>query len=109
MTGKTSAPRHTPELITTHAERRALEAYEREQKRRLELAEQASDLSSPDVRIRAWERVHALRLPSDPGHPLLLVIAAGTRLTLAQVREEQQARLAQRTARSQGPEPAAKG
>jgi len=101
---KFSQIRPTTELIRTHAERLALEEQERAQKRRLELAEQRSDLNPPDVRIRAWERVHALRLPGDPAHPVLSVIAVGTGLTLAQVREEQVARAAQRAARTQVPE-----
>jgi hypothetical protein len=75
---KFSQIRPTTELIRTHAERLALEEQERAQKRRLELAEQRSDLNPPDVRIRAWERVHALRLPGDPAHPVLSVIAVGT-------------------------------
>ena len=109
MTEKISAPRHPSELITTAAERRALEALERAQRRRVELAEQGSDLNPPDVRIRAWERVHALRLPSDPRHPVLRVVAIGTGLTLEQVRDEQRARMGQQTARSQRPEPTDKG
>jgi len=102
---KSSPPRPATELIRTHAERLALEEHERAQQRRLELAEQRSDLNPPDVRIRAWEKVHALRLPGDPRHPVLAVIAMGTGLTLAQVREEQRARAAQRSAPPRVPEP----
>jgi len=43
-----------------------------------------------------WEKVHQLRLPSNPTHPILDVIAVSTRLTLAEVREEQRARAANR-------------
>ena len=82
---------HTPQ---TPAERFAQEEHEREERRRRELAEQRSDANTPDVRIRAWERLHGLRMPSDPAHPVLDVIAVSTRLTLAQVREEQAARAA---------------
>jgi len=39
-------------------------------------------------------------MPSDPMHPILDVIAIGTRLTLAQVREEQRTRAALRVARA---------
>jgi hypothetical protein len=92
MSDKTSASRHTVELIRTHAERLALEELERAQRRRLELAEQRSDPNAPDVRIRAWEKVHALRLPGDPSHPVLDVIAIATGLTLAPIQEEQRAR-----------------
>lgn len=65
---------------------------ERANQRRLELAVQCSELSSPDVRIRAWEKLHGLRLPSDAAHPILDVIAVSTRLTLAEVQAEQRAR-----------------
>jgi hypothetical protein len=41
-----------------------------------------------------WEKVHELRLPSDPAHPILDVIAVSTRLTLAEVQEEQRMRAA---------------
>ena len=76
----------------TYAERLAREASERAEKRRLELAEQRSADNPPALRIRLWEKVHELRLPRDPEHPILFVIATGTRLTLAQVRQEQQTR-----------------
>jgi hypothetical protein len=96
MSEMTSAPRPTNELIRTHAERMALEAEERLRQRRLALAEQCSTANPPDVRVRAWEKVHALRLPGDARHPVLEVIAHGTGLTLEQVRQEQRARVALR-------------
>jgi len=86
----------TGDPIKTAAERLAHEEYERIEKRRQELAEQCSNLNPPDVRIRMWEKVHQLRLPSNPTHPILDVIAVSTRLTLAEVREEQRARAANR-------------
>ncbi len=82
------------DLTKTGAERLALEQQERAEKRRLDLAEQRSDLNSPEVRIRAWERIHGLRLPSDPDHPVVDVIAVSTRLTLDEVHKEQQLRAA---------------
>jgi hypothetical protein len=94
MNQKTSAPRRTTDIIRTHAERMAHEAEERLQKRQLILAEQCSSENPPDVRIRAWERAHALCLPSDPRHPVLRAIATCTGLTVAQVQEEQLARRA---------------
>ena len=57
-------------------------------------------MNPPDVRIRTWEKVHGLRMPTDPMHPILDVIAVGTRLTLAQVQEEQRTRVAERAARA---------
>lgn len=85
----------------TPAERLALQAQEREERRRQDLAEQRSDANSPEVRIRTWEKLHALRLPSDPSHPILDVIAVSTRLTLEQVRQEQSERAARAAARRQ--------
>ena len=90
------------DLVKTPAERLAHEEYERAEKRRQDLAEQRSDLNPPDVRIRMWEKVHQLRLPSDPTHPILDVIAVSTRLTLAEVREEQRTRAARAVNKEQG-------
>jgi hypothetical protein len=92
----------TGDLVRNPAERLAHEESERAEKRRQELAEQRSDLNPPDVRIRAWEKIHQLRLPSDPAHPILDVIAVSTRLTLAEVREEQRARAARAANRNRG-------
>ena len=80
--------------LVNPAERLAREEYERSEKRRQELAEQRSELNPPEVRIRTWERIHQLRMPSDPAHPILDVIAINTRLTLEEVREEQRMRAA---------------
>lgn len=85
-------PPHTAHFSETAEQRREHEESERAEKRRHELAEQCSNLNPPDVRIRAWEKVHQLRLPSDPAHPVLYVIAVSTGLTLAEVQEEQRAR-----------------
>ena len=101
MSQKTSAPGRATELVRTHAERLAHEAEERLQKRQLLLHEQCSSENSPDVRIRAWERAHALCLPSDPGHPVLHSVAISTGLTVAQVQEEQCVRRARRAASGQ--------
>ena len=88
------------DLVKTLAERLAHEEYERGEKRRLELAEQRSDLNPPDVRIRTWEKVHGLQLPSAPDHPILDVIAVSTRLTLEEVQEEQRLRVARAAGRA---------
>ena len=82
------------DINRTYAERLAHDAEERLRQRQRELAEQSSMANPPDARIRAWEKVHALRLPSDAEHPVLDVIAQNTGLTLEQIREEQRARLA---------------
>jgi len=82
------------DLIKTHQERAALDEIERARQRRLDLDEQRSSLNSPEARIRIWEKLHGLRVPSALGHPILDVIAIATRLTLEEVQEEQRARLA---------------
>jgi hypothetical protein len=81
--------------LVNPAERLARDENERLEKRRQELAEQRSDLNAPEVRIQTWERIHQLRMPSDPTHPILDVIAVGTRLTLGEVQQEQRRRAAQ--------------
>jgi hypothetical protein len=86
----------TSELVRSRAEQLAQD--DRAKKRRLELAEQRSDLNPPEVRIRLWEKVHELRLPSDPMHPILDVIAVSTRLRLEEVQEVQRMRAVQRRA-----------
>lgn len=88
-----TAPRPTGgEILKDHRARIQLEERERAERRRLDLEEQRSNVNSPEMRIRTWEKVHALRLPTDADHPILDVIAVATRLTLEQVREEQRAR-----------------
>ena len=84
------------EALSRHRERRAVEEFEREERRRANMAEVCASVNSADLRIRAWERAHQLRMPVDPLHPVLDAIAAATRLTLADVREEQRLRSARR-------------
>jgi len=84
------------QLVREHRERLALEALEREATKRLEHAELFSNLNSAGTRIQAWEKVHRLRMPSAPLHPILEVIATATHLSLAEVQDEQQMRAARR-------------
>src|ERR1051325_4994184 len=77
-------------------ERRELEALERETLKRHEYAEQSAARNSADTRIRAWERLHQLRMPSIPLHPILEVIAAATQLSLVEVQDEQRMRAVRR-------------
>ena len=65
------------------------EDAERAQRERIE---QSSELNTPAVRIRAWERLHRLTLPRESAHAVLDVVAKATHLTLEQVREEQRRR-----------------
>jgi hypothetical protein len=91
-----SADRQGPGPYRARSE---LEEEERAYQRRLELAVQRSEMNPPDVRIRAWEKLHGLRLPSDPAHPILNVIAVGTRLTLVEIHAEQSARASRQAQR----------
>jgi 7-keto-8-aminopelargonate synthetase-like enzyme len=87
------------EVNRTHMEPLAADADARAAKRREDLEELRSDLSSPEQRIRAWERVHELTLPLNPNHPILDVIAVKTRLTMEQVQDVQRAEAARRAVR----------
>jgi hypothetical protein len=60
--------------------------------RRRALDSQTAVDTGPRERIRLWERLHALQLPTGAAHPLLTVIATETKLTLLELREEQQRR-----------------
>jgi hypothetical protein len=80
------------ESLIDYQRRRELEAEERAERRLAQLAEQTLAQNVAGVRIRAWEKVHALRMPSDPDHPILLQIAVATQLTLADIHDEQRVR-----------------
>jgi hypothetical protein len=82
------------EIIADHRARIAIEERARTERRRMLLADQASSLHSAAERIRMWEKIHGLRLPSNPSHPILDVVAVATRLTLSEVQQEQRARAA---------------
>jgi hypothetical protein len=84
------------DALLDYRERRALQTLEREAVKRHDHAEQYADRNSADMRIRAWEKLHQLRMPSTPLHPVLQVIAAATQLPLAEVQGEQQLRAARR-------------
>src|SRR6185295_19160263 len=87
-----SQPRSESEITRDHRAQAARVAEEKAEERRLKSAELHSDMNSPEMRIRAWEKLYELRLPVDTNHPVLDVIAMSTHLTLDQVRDEQRAR-----------------
>ena len=72
------------------AERAAREAAER---REQALVDQRSPDNTHEARVRIWERLHQVRLPKDPAHPILALIAKQTGMKLAEVREVQSARI----------------
>jgi hypothetical protein len=80
------------QFLKDHRDRLAFEADERARQRRDQLSEQSSNLNAPEVRVSIWEKVHALRLPSNSTHAIIDVIAAGTGLTPEEVRSVQLAR-----------------
>ena len=80
------------EHVVDYRERLAREAVKFAERRQMAIAEQYSALNSSSVRIRAWEHLHGLRMPSTPAHPVLRVIAAATQLSMTEVRDEQQRR-----------------
>lgn len=71
----------------------AAQQAEAAERRRLELVEQRSSMNTPATRIRIWERLHQIGLPSNPTHRLIDVIAAQTGLTSEDVRDEQRLRV----------------
>jgi hypothetical protein len=84
--------RAASEIIRNHAEAVAAERFAASETRRLALADLKSEMNSISERVRGWEKLHGLRLPTDPEHSVLPVIARATGLTLAQVRDEQRLR-----------------
>jgi hypothetical protein len=70
-------------------ERAQLEAAE---KRTQALIDQRSPQNPPEARVRAWEKLHQVRLPKDPSHAVLLVVAQQTGMALADVQEVQRSR-----------------
>jgi hypothetical protein len=82
---------HAPssELMSDYRSRLALEQFRAEEQRQQERAEQSSTLNTPETRIRAWEKVHGVRLPASPAHPVLPSVATATGLSLDQVQAEQ--------------------
>jgi len=83
------------EQMDAFAQRHLIAARERAEQQMRDRAEVCAPGSAPAERIRAWEKLCGLRLPSDPEHPVLFVVAARTRLTLAEVRKQQHERHAQ--------------
>jgi hypothetical protein len=57
--------------------------------RQTHIERQSSPQLSGLERVGHWERFHDVRLPVDPRHPLLSVIAADTALAIDDIRAEQ--------------------
>jgi hypothetical protein len=63
------------------------------ERRRQDIKDQTSAAKTPAARIRVWERLHQARLPQEPRHGLVAVIAANTGLTTEEVQQEQRDRV----------------
>jgi hypothetical protein len=71
------------------AERAAREAAER---REQALVDQRSPDNTHEARVRIWERLHQVRLPKDPAHAILAIIAKQTGMRVTEVQEVQKQR-----------------
>jgi hypothetical protein len=89
--------RHPDPMLDYRArlERERLDAIER---REQALQDQRSLDNTPEVRVRVWEKLHQVRLPRDPAHAILAVVARQTALPLAEVLEVQRQRSLPRSA-----------
>lgn len=78
--------------VLDHRARLEREQFEAAERRERALIDQRSPENSPEMRVRTWERLHQLRLPQDPAHPILKQVAQQTDLKLAEVLLVQQQR-----------------
>jgi hypothetical protein len=82
----------TPDPMKDHRARMELAQLEARQRREGDLKEQRSPMNTPAVRVAIWERLHQVRMPSDPQHQILLLIAQQTQLAMDDILEVQRAR-----------------
>jgi len=80
------------EPLFDHRARLEQEQREAAARRERALIDQRSPENSPDARVRIWERLHQVRLPRDPAHPVMARVAERTGLDLAEVLEVQRLR-----------------
>jgi len=76
--------------------RARLERAQREasERRTQSIVDQRSPSNTPEARVRAWEKLHQVRLPKDPDHVVLVLVAQQTGMPLAEVQEVQRQRIA---------------
>lgn len=58
------------------------------------LIDQRSPSLSAEMRVGIWERLHQVRLPKDPAHPIFAMVAEETGLGLPEIFEVQRQRTA---------------
>ena len=81
---------HEP-VLDSHA-RLELARLEAAERRAQALFEQSSPANSPETRVRVWEKLHQVRLPRDPGHAVLVIVAQQTGMDLSEIQEVQRQR-----------------
>jgi hypothetical protein len=87
------APAVGSDPIKDHLAHLALAQGEKLRQRARETSLQSDVTRSPRERIETWERLHELRLPTTPTHPLVRIIARVTGLEVGDVHEEQRRRI----------------
>lgn len=83
---------NSTDLVRDHRARMELARLEARELREKDLKAQRSSDNSPAVRVAIWERLHQVRMPADPGHQILLLIAQQTALDLRDVHDVQRER-----------------
>lgn len=82
----------TYDPMKDHRARLELARLEARQRRDGQIKEQSSPANTPASRVAIWERLHQVRMPSDPQHQILLLIAQQTQLAMDDILEVQRAR-----------------
>jgi uncharacterized protein YmfQ (DUF2313 family) len=75
--------KHDP--ILDHRARIERARLDAEERRAQALIDQRSPNNSPEMRVRTWEKLHQLRLPRDPAHAILGIVAQQTGMPLTEV------------------------
>jgi hypothetical protein len=78
--------------VTDHRARLERLRLDAEERRRLAIVAQCSPDNTHEARVRAWERLHQVRLPGSSAHAVLLIVAQQTGLALAEVHAVQRQR-----------------
>lgn len=83
---------NSPEPVIDQRSRIERAQQEAAERRSQALIDLRSPGNSAAMRVRAWERLYQVRLPSDPAHAVLAIVARQTELALADVLEVQRQR-----------------
>ena len=81
-----------PDPVLDHRARLELHQLEAAERRERALIDQRSPDNSPERRVSIWENLHQVRLPKDPTHAILVLVAQQTALKLDDVLEVQRQR-----------------